>query len=1009
MSDLMRPISFEHLMDWSFAEYEEKGSIFGIHKDKFYRNTSGTYIEMFGRKISSPIGPAAGPNSQLSQNIIAAYLTGSRFIELKTVQIMDGEELRKCVPKPCINAEDECYNAEWSTEMTVPEAFTEYVRAYFALHVLAKELSLADSCDFIYNASVGYDLQGIQSPKIDAYIEGMKNASQTDVWNECYDYLKQNMSRFKHFTQSDLDAISPQVCNSITLSTLHGCPPDEIERIARYLMDVKGVHTFIKCNPTLLGYETARGLLDEMGYDYIQFDDHHFKDDLQYDDAIAMLTRLREVAAGHSLDFGVKITNTFPVENKTGLLPSDEMYMSGRSLYPLSLTVAYRLSKAFDGKLPISFSGGADAFNIVKLFETGIQPITIATTILKPGGYERILQLAKELEPHLDGAFQGINVPKLTELAENVIYDPYHLKDLRIYGSRKTDSQLPLFDCYKAPCKDGGCPIEQQIPEYLHLVSTKKYKEAFDVIAIDNTCPSILGTICNHSCQSKCTRMDYEEPLHIRQAKGIAAEHAQEDYTRRIQETDLLTDKKAVVVGAGPAGIAAALYLRRNGMDVTVLEKTDKPYGIITHVIPEFRISNELIERDYQMAVQYGVNFQFNVDAAYDVTALKSEYDYVVLATGAWKEGMCPVEKGGEDFIDALAFLQDAKKNKGNVSIGKTVAVIGGGDVAMDCARAATRAPGVDKVTIVYRRTRAQMPAEHEEIVDALEDGVELMELMAPISYDNGTLHCEKMALADIDASGRRGIKGTGEYFDLAFDTVIAAVGARVDTSLFAENKLTCDKKGYPELSNANESSIAGVYVAGDCKKGPSTIVKAVADAKDIAKDILAKEGLQHDFIKVNVPQAVNVLMDKKGVLCAASNYEDDCDRCLVCDQVCELCCDVCPNRANVRILVDSPTFAQKEQIVHIDGMCNECGNCGVFCPHTGNPYKDKVTVFWTEEDFIDSTNKGFLPLDGDQFKVRKEDGSIIEHKRGDKQLSAEMDVILDSLIKNQAFYLKAK
>lgn len=1009
MSDLMRPISFQHLIEWTLAEYKEKGSVFGIHKEKFYRNKSGKNMEIFGQKISSPIGPAAGPNSQLSQNIIAAYLTGSRFIELKTVQKMDGEELRKCVPKPCINAEDECYNVEWSTEMTVPEAFAEYVRAYFALHVIAKEFDLADSCDFVFNASVGYDLAGIQSPKIDAYIEGMKDASKTDVWKECYEYLEKTLPTFKKFKQSDLDAISTQVCNSITLSTLHGCPPDEIERISRYLMDVKGVHTFIKCNPTLLGYETARGLLDEMGYDYIQFDEHHFQDDLQYSDAISMLKRLREVANGHGLSFGVKITNTFPVQNEMKILPGDEMYMSGRSLYPLSLTVAYRLSKDFDGQLPISFSGGADAFNIVNLFETGIQPITIATTVLKPGGYERILQLATDLEPHLNGAFKGMNMGKLTELAENVTKDPYHLKDMRVYGSRKTDSELPLFDCYKAPCKDGGCPIEQQIPEYLHLVNTHKYKEAFDVIAVDNTCPSILGTICNHSCQSKCTRMDYEEPLHIRQAKGIASEHAQKEFTKKIKACDLKTNKKAVVVGAGPAGIAAALYLRRNGMQVTVLEKTDKPYGIITHVIPEFRISKELIERDYQMAVQYGVDFQFNVNANYDIQALKNAYDYVIVATGAWKEGMCPVKEGGDQLIDALTFLEDSKKNDCKVSIGQSVAVIGGGDVAMDCARAAKRAPGVKEVTIVYRRTRAQMPAEYEEIVDALEDGVVLMELTAPLAYDGKTLRCEKMQLGDFDASGRRSVTGTGEYLELAFDTVIAAVGARVDTTLFAANKLDCNSAGYPTLNAANEASIANVYVAGDCKVGPSTIVKAVADSKEIAKDILSKEGIQHDFVRMEVPQATEELMRRKGILKASTNDEADCSRCLVCDQVCELCCDVCPNRANVRIIVDSPIFAQKEQIIHIDGMCNECGNCGVFCPHTGNPYKDKVTVFWTDEDFVDSTNKGFLPISADTFKVRKEDGSIVEHKVGDQQLSAELEAILDVLMKKNAFYLQAK
>ena len=126
MSDLMRLIPFGTMVEWIFQEYEEQGTIFGVRKNKFYKNNSGTNIVMFGDKLSTPIGPAAGPNSQLAQNIVAAYLTGSRFVELKTVQQMDGEDLRKCVAKPCINAEDECYNVEWSTELTVPEAYNEY-------------------------------------------------------------------------------------------------------------------------------------------------------------------------------------------------------------------------------------------------------------------------------------------------------------------------------------------------------------------------------------------------------------------------------------------------------------------------------------------------------------------------------------------------------------------------------------------------------------------------------------------------------------------------------------------------------------------------------------------------------------------------------------------------------------------------------------------------------------------------------------------------------------------
>ena len=1010
MSELMRPIQFDKLMKWSFMEYEKQGSIFGIKKEKFYRNKSGTNIEIFGDRISSPVGPAAGPNAQLSQNIIASYLGGSRFIELKTVQKMDGEDLRKCIARPCINAEDEGYNVEWSTELTVEEAFDEYIKGYIALHILAKELEISDEADFLFSMSVGYDLEGIKSDKINNYIEGMKDASSTEIWKRCVEWIKKNILKFKKFKEEDIKKINPRVCSTICLSTLHGCPPAEIERIAKYLISEKKLNTYIKCNPTLLGYEFARNTLNKMGYGYITFDDHHFKNDLQWDDAAVMIKRLMEFAKENGQGFGVKLTNTFPVKIAANELPGEEMYMSGRSLYPLTISLASKIAKEFNGKLPISFSGGADYFNIVDIFNTGIQPITVATTILKPGGYERLKQLAEEVEPHMAGKFHGINVEALDYLARNVIYNRNHLKDTRPVGSRKTESILPLYDCAKAPCKDGGCPINQQIPEYLEMVSKGRYKEAFEIIVNDNSSPAVLGVICDHQCQHKCTRLDYEESLRIRDAKRTAVVNAMDKYLEEMKPSKIITKKKAVVIGAGPAGTATAYFLRRNGMDVTVLEKRDRPYGIVEYVIPEFRISKEMIKRDYELAVNAGVNFKFNVDENYSIDELKKMYDFVILATGAWKKAADPMKEGGDKLRDSLEFLEDAKSNSLNISLGRNVAVLGGGSVAMDCARTALRCPGVEKVSVVYRRTRDFMPAEPEEKEIALQDGVVFQELLAPVSYDGKEMVCEIMELTERDSSGRRGVKGTGKIEKYEFDTIINATGARVDNTLFSKNNLELTDRGYAKLNQFNETTRENVYIAGDCKSGTSTIVKAVSDAKVISRNILHKCGLTDDFRKFNILPEEKVLYERKGILESAINGNKDGQRCLACNKICEICVDVCPNRANVLIelphSVNNPKLRQNHQIVHIDGMCNECGNCGIFCPHTGNPYKDKITVFWTEHDFEDSTNKGFLRIGEDRFRVRREDGTVIEHVLGDSNISEEMNIYLNTILKDYSYYM---
>lgn len=1005
MSEFMRPISFEDTLNWVMEEYANKKTIFGIHEKKFYRSKTGNrFTTVFGNKLASAVGPAAGPQSQLVQNIVASYLAGARFMEIKTVQIMDGEQIQKAVARPCIFAEDECYNCEWSTELTVQQAFEEYVKAYFMIIVLAKELGISDDVDFAYNMSVGYDLAGIKSDKVNNYIEGLRNASETAIFKECKEVLKNNIHLFNRFTEKDVDNISPKICESITISTLHGCPANEIESIARYLIEEKGMDTFIKCNPTLLGYEFARKTLDSMGFDYIAFTDFHFKNDLQYEDGIAMFKRLKALAKEKGRAFGLKITNTFPVDVKRGELPSNEMYMSGRSLYPLSISLAAKLSKEFNGELPIAYSGGADATNIVDILSTGIQPVTMATTILKPGGYERFKQIAEISESMLFD-YKGIDADKLSKYAEDVVKS---WKNHKLYRekvkSRKTQSELPLVDCFKAPCKDGGCPINQQIPEYLKLVSEGKFDEAMDVIAMDNTAPTVLGTICSHHCQQYCTRIDYDKTLQIRDMKLIAADNAQNAFIEKITKAPLKTKAKVAVIGAGPGGVAAASYLRRNGVDVTVFEQRDKSYGIVRYVIPEFRIPDEKIDRDFEIAVRQGVKFEFNHKVEKSYEELKKDFDYVIVATGAWAPGQSPVKEGSENVLDALEFLYKTR-NEGGLDLGKRVAVVGAGDVAMDCSRLSKRQKGVEEVVLVYRRTESYMPATQEEVEDVKSEGIPIYELTAPVSYDGKKLVCEKMKLGDFDASGRKACEGTGEFVEYEFDTVIGATGARVDLEAFKANGVNMDERGRLKLLPTGESNIENVYFIGDCKKGPSTIVRAMADAKNAAIDILNKEGLGNDFRIMEVPEELDVIYAKRGVLQAVKEGKEEGERCLKCDQICEICTEVCPNRANVMIEIEG--FGSRHQIVHIDGMCNECGNCGVFCPHAGKPYKDKFTVFWTEADFIDSTNVGFLKTGKDTYKIRFENGNIVDCKKGDGKVSETVEAFIDRIEKAYPYYVR--
>lgn len=955
MSDIMRPMPFDQLMNWILEEKKNFGSIFGTTK---FVSTQNCGREIFGEKIETPFGPAAGPNTQLAQNIIVSYLCGARFFELKTVQIMDGEELSACVNKPCILASDEGYNCEWSTELTVREAQDEYIKAWVACKLLSKELELGSDEGFVFNMSVGYDLAGIKSEKVDSYINTMMDASDSVAFREAIAWAKAHLSRFEKVDEAFVDSISPKISRSITESTLHGCPPQEIEAIASYLMSEKGLNTFVKCNPTLLGYDYARKTLDSLGFDYIAFDDHHFVEDLQWKDAVPMFERLQKMADERGLAFGVKLTNTFPVDVTRSELPSEEMYMSGRSLFTLSLSLAKKLSEQFGGKLRISYSGGADANNIKDLVDAGIWPTTVATTILKPGGYERFSQMAELFVDDETKHFEGTNTSKISELLETALKDKRYQKSVKPIEERHVLGKLPQSDCFIAPCRE-DCPIKQDIPGYLHAVEQGDFEQALHIILERNALPFITGTLCPHTCTNSCMRNYYEEHVHIREMKLLAANKGFEKVLPSLKKKGEL-DLKVAIVGGGPAGLSAASFLSRAGADVTVFEKRESLGGIVRHVIPGFRILAEQIDRDIELCQAYGAKFELGVEVKNVAELFDNGFDKVILAIGAWAEGRAPFE--ADNILDALSFLEAAKKEPESLDLGSDVVVIGAGNTAMDVARAAKRIAGVEKVRLVYRRTKRYMPADAEELEMALEDGVEMLELLAPISWENNVLHCEIMKLGEADSLGRRKPVSTGKFEDVPATAVIAAVGERVLPDIFEASGIELTEKGTPVCKDQFSCSLENVYVIGDAKAGPATVVKAIGDALKLSEKLISYDF--SSFEEANIAAEVEEIFARRGELCknTAANSEEADERCLSCPKVCEACVEVCPNRANIAVVVPGK---RQRQIVHIDGMCNECGNCAVFCPYSeGRPYKDKITLFWSKEDFDNSENEGFLKCD---------------------------------------------
>lgn len=994
MSDRMRPVPFTELLNRIFGEFRNHGSIFSIDEEEFYQNNGKHTIKVFREECATPLGPAAGPHTQLAQNIISSYLVGARFIELKTVQIMDTLE----IAKPCIDARDEGYNTEWSTEFTLEKAYDEYVKAWIILHIIEslKEDKVVKTPSFIFNMSVGYNLEGIKKEKMQIFIDSMIDAGKKDLFDkyikEAEAFLKDGGTdgtlydgREKKALES-LKNISKNICKSVTVSTMHGCPPGEIEAICSYLLEEKHLDTFVKLNPTLLGYDTARSVLDSLGYNYVVLKRESFEHDLQFKDAVSMLHRLVEKGKKVGRGFGVKLTNTLGNVNDKEVLPGDERYASGRVLLPLSTRVALLISKEFNGKMPISYSGGITAFSVGTLFSLGIHPLTLATDMLHPGGYEKMKQMC-EICSNSDSGWksESVDIKGLEGFISSFSKEgSIARKDFTGNGSVKINTSLDTFDCFVAPCEE-ACPIHQEIPFYVKAASEGDYVSALDAIYDANALPNITSWICDHQCQNHCTRNDYEGPVEIRELKKISLEKGFEDYKKEVWEKpEVIFKDKCAVIGSGPAGLSAAYFLTQSGFSTEVFEKDKELGGVVSSTIPEFRIPKEVIKKDIDFIKDNGVVFHTSSNKT--IKDLKKDgFKYIFVCIGADASNNAGI-KGNGKTESGISFLRRSKSGE-KVDIGKDVIVVGGGNTAMDSSRAAIRTKGVKSVTVLYRRSEGEMPSDREEYKEALKDGVKFYFLSNPVEFQDGVVKVEKMKLGEKDEKGRRKAEKTGEFFTLNADYIITAIGEKVDETAL-------DSLLY---SSKDED----VFLTGDATTGPSTVVRCISSSMNAVDTLLDRVLDDGDFVddesdddeytddewleeiedeneeisEIRKRRSKITLSLKKG----DKDFEKrEGERCLECSFFCAKCTDVCPNRANVALDVrDSDIFLDPFQILHLDAYCNECGNCLSFCPHDGGPYKKKFTLFSRKDDFDSSDNSGFYP-DGDEILVR-ENGKVVK------------------------------
>lgn len=425
-------------------------------------------------------------------------------------------------------------------------------------------------------------------------------------------------------------------------------------------------------------------------------------------------------------------------------------------------------------------------------------------------------------------------------------------------------------DLFISPCEN-TCPANVNVPGYMALIAEGRFVDAYNLVRQENPFPAVCGRICTRPCESKCRRGTVDEPVAICDLKRFVADYAlkhQKDYN-----TDVVfpkNGKSIAIIGAGASGLTCAYYLTRIGYDVDVFELHDMAGGVLAYGIPQYRLPKDVLASEVKLIEEAGVNIHLNTEVGKDISfkEIRAKYDAIYIATGTQLPQKINVPGESLDgVLHGISFLEKANTQQ-EVKMGDHVVVIGGGNTAIDSARTALRM-GAGKVTIMYRRTIEAMPADKEEIREAMEEGIEIMELTAPIRFvpdEDGSvekIECAKMQLGEFDASGRRrSVWIEGENFEMDVDMVIPAVSQYADFPFIGKDEVALTKWGtFVTETETQMTSMDGVFAGGDVARGPDEVIRAIADGKKAAMSIdkyLGGKGHLNKGEPIDIPELNN-------------------------------------------------------------------------------------------------------------------------------------------------------
>ncbi len=397
------PMGFEGLLAWALGGLERDRRVFALPERSFWRGRPGFDLSVAvpGGRAETPLGPAAGPHTQLAQNIVMAWLAGSRSIELRTVRALDGFES----PRPSVDAPHEAYTVASSQELGLDQALEQYAIAWYLVHALAARGVAGPALQrevreggglagTRFDASVGCDLAGVQSEAVTRFLDGLTDADARLA------ALRDSLP--PELREAAAVAVPPRIVDTVALVTQRGVPAEEVEAMVEWLLERHGLHVVLRLDPTLLGLEGVAHLLhDVLGRRDIALDPAAFERGLGWDQAVAMLDRLASSAGRRGLRFGLKLTNGLPVRNTRRRLPGGSVSLSGPPLHPIAIALAHRLAGSGLGDLPLSFSAGVNAGNFAETIACGFAPVTACADLLQPSGYGRLPRYLESLEAEM--------------------------------------------------------------------------------------------------------------------------------------------------------------------------------------------------------------------------------------------------------------------------------------------------------------------------------------------------------------------------------------------------------------------------------------------------------------------------------------------------------------------------------------------------------------------------------------------------------------------------------